>query len=589
MFIQMVRVIRISVFEVQVPIHNADIGKIFEQVADLLEIEGANPFRVRSYRNAGLSLSTMSREAADMIADEEDLTSLPGIGKDLAGKIKTIIETGSLPLLEELKGRLPPGLLELLKVESLGPKRVALLYRKLGITCREELEKAARSGEIREVPGFGVKSEQKILEDLGRTKEGTGRILLAEAEQFAESLLLHLNGVDGVKKIIVAGSYRRRRETVGDLDILATCRKGSPIMDEFCSYDEVDRVISHGKTRSSVILRSGIQVDLRVVPQVSYGAALHYFTGSKDHNIALRRMAVERKLKINEYGVFEGKKRIAGATEKEVYAAVDLPYIEPELREDRGEIQAAREKKLPGLVSRSDLRGDLHAHTKATDGKNTLEEMAAAASELGYEYLAITDHSRRVTVARGLDEKRLRQQLEEIDALNDRLKGITLLKGIEVDILDDGSLDLPDSVLGDLDIRVCSVHSKFNLPEDKQTERIIRAMDNPYFNILAHPTGRMLGIRAAYQVDMERLMREAEKRGVFFELNSQPERMDLSDVLLKAAKDIGLRISIATDAHLVRNLQYIRFGISQARRGWLEKDDVINTAPLKQLRKMLQR
>jgi len=526
---------------------------------------------------------------AEMVHRDEDLTSLPGIGKDLAVKIRTIVETGSLPYLEELEKRLPGGLIELLDVEGLGPKRVHALYEKLGIDSRETLQKAAQEGKISELAGFGAKTEQKILDDLGRAKEGAGRMKLAEAEGIAGPLEKYLAGVAGVKKVVVAGSFRRRRETVGDLDILATCRKDSSVMEKFTAYDEVERVLSQGKTRSSVVLRSGLQVDLRVVPQVSYGAALHYFTGSKAHNIAVRKMAGGRGLKINEYGVFENDRRIAGATEKKVYATVKLPYIEPELREDRGEIEAAAKGELPKLVTPADIKGDLHAHSRETDGADTLEDMAAAARQRGYEYLAITDHSQHVTVAKGMDEKRLRRHMERIDAVNEKMQDFTLLKGIELDILEDGSLDLPDAVLAELDLVVCSVHSYFNLDMEKQTERIIRALDNPHVNILAHPTGRMLGTRRAYEVDMERVMQAALERGVFLELNSQPDRMDLSDIHLQRAREIGLRIAISTDAHRTGNLDYMRFGVAQARRGWLSSRDVVNTSPLTKLRRLLKR
>lgn len=571
------------------PTHNSDISRIFNRIADLLEIEEANPFRVRAYRSGARAMEALSGEVADLVHRDEDLTSLPGIGKDLAEKIRTIVETGSLPYLHELEKRLPGGLIELLEVEGLGPKRVHVLYEQLGIDSREALRKAAQAGEISALSGFGVKTEQKILEDLGRAKEGAGRMKLAEAEQIAGPLEKYLAGVEGVKKVVVAGSYRRRRETVGDLDILATCRNDSPVMEEFVAYDEVERVLSRGKTRSSVILRSGLQVDLRVVPQESYGAALHYFTGSKAHNIAVRKLAVSRGLKINEYGVFEDDRLLAGATEKEVYATVDLPYIEPELREDRGEIEAAGKDELPELITLADIKGDLHAHSKETDGANTLEEMAAAARERGYEYLAITDHSQHVTMARGMDENRLRRQMELIDGVNERMNGFTLLKGIEVDILEDGSLDLSDEVLVGLDLVVCAVHSHFNLDLEKQTDRIIRAMDNRHVNILAHPTGRMLGTRRPYEVDMERLMQAAMQRSVFLELNSQPERMDLTDIHLQRAREIGLHIAIATDSHRTGNLEYMRFGVAQARRGWLSPGDVVNTAKLTKLRRLLKR
>ncbi len=570
-------------------IHNADIARIFNQVANLLEIRNENQFRVRAYRNAARTIESLSREAAELIREEKDLTDMPGIGKDLAGKIKTIIEKGSLPLLDQLQKEIPRQLIDLLKVESLGPKKVAALYNKLGVDCLDALRKAAESGKIRELKGFGAKSEKNILDDLNRAKEGEGRIKLAEAEQFANPLSRYLEDIQGVKNVTVAGSYRRCKETVGDLDILVTCTKDSKVMEKFVNYEEITRIVSRGDTRSTVILRSGIQVDLRVLPEKSYGAALHYFTGSKAHNIAIRKIGIEQGYKINEYGIFEDDKQIAGAKEKEIYQKVGLRYIEPELREDRGEIEAARNNALPELIEISDIRGDLHSHTKATDGKNSAEEMVEAAREQGYEYLAITDHSQRITVANGLDEKRLREEIEEIDKINENLKAFTLLKGIEVDILKDGSLDLPDSVLKELDLVVGSVHSYFNLSLEDQTERLVKAMDNQYLNIIGHPTGRMLGTRAPYQVDMEKIMEEAVKKGVHLELNAQPDRLDLTDIHLKAARDIGVLIAISTDAHMPQNLQLIRYGIYQARRGWLEQKDVLNTRTLAQLRKLLKR
>ena len=392
-----------------------------------------------------------------------------------------------------------------------------------------------------------------------------------------------------MKKVVAAGSYRRRRETVGDLDILVTCKKDSPVMDRFVDYSEIDEVVSKGDTRSTVYLRSGVQVDLRVVQEVSYGAALHYFTGSKAHNIAVRKLGQKKSLKINEYGVFKDDDRIAGKTEEEVYEQVDLPYIEPELREDRGEIEAAQKDRLPRLITLDDIRGDLHMHTEATDGRCPLEEMVDKAKDLGYAYIAVTDHSQRVTMAKGLDARRLREQLEAIDELNEKLSGITVLKGIEVDILEDGSLDLPDEVLKELDLTVCSVHYNRNLSRKKQTERIIRAMDNPCFSILGHPTGRLINERQAYEVDIERIIEAAGERGCFLELDAQPSRLDLADTHCRLAKDRGVKIAISTDAHHLAGLDYMRLGISQARRGWLEPDDVINTRSLKELKKLLKR
>lgn len=571
------------------PIHNADIERIFNEVADLLEIEGANPFRVRAYRNAAHAVASLSEDVADMVEAGRDLTDLPGVGKDLAGKIATIVRTGALPLLEEIAARTPKTLEELLDISNLGPKRVGILHKELGIDDVDALRGAAAAGKLRNLPGFGAKTEANILEALGRGPSEAGRVKLAEAEQYAEALRTFLEKSEGVDKVVVAGSYRRRQETVGDLDILVTCRSGSRVMEDFTGYEDVGKVVAKGPTRSTVLLRSGLQVDVRVVPQVSYGAALHYFTGSKDHNITVRNLGISKGYKVNEYGVFKGEDRVAGRTEEEIYTLMGLRYIEPELRENRGEIEAARADTLPRLVRREELRGDLHTHTSATDGRDTPRELAEAARALGYEYLAITDHSKRVTIAKGLDEDRLLTQLEAIDAVNEDFDGLTLLKGIEVDILKDGSLDLPDEVLKRLDIRVCAIHSHFELSRDEQTERILRAMDNPLFNVLAHPTGRLIGQREPYEVDMDRVLEGARERGCFLEVNAQPDRLDLRDVHIRRAKELGVRVAISTDAHWLRQLPLIRYGLDQARRGWLEASDVINTLGLTALRKLLQR
>lgn len=570
-------------------IHNTEIAKIFQTYATLLEIEGANRFRVRAYRNAARTIEDQPQDVAIMIRAGKDLSELPGIGKDLAGKIKEIVDTGALGDLEKLKRTVPEDLADVTALPGLGPKRVQALHEHLRIDNLEDLERAAHAGKLRKLPGFGAKTEEKILKEIERRRAIGTRTKLMVAEQIARPLLEYLKAVKGVKQAIIAGSYRRRKDTVGDIDILVTAKRGSDVMKRFAAYDEVDEIVSQGTTRSTVILRSGLQVDLRVVPEASYGAALHYFTGSKDHNIAIRTLAVKKGLKVNEYGVFKGEERIAGKTEKEVYALFSLPYIAPELRENHGEIEAARKKRLPKLVTLDDIRGDLHAHTKATDGRYTAEEMVQAAKARGYDYLAICDHSKHVTIAKGLDAKRLARQIDEIDRLNEKLKGIRLLKSTEVDILDDGSLDLPDSILKELDLRVCAVHYQFGLSAEKQTERIIRAMDNRYFNILAHPTGRLMGEREAYAVDMQKLMEAALDRGCFLEVNAQPDRMDLNDVHCRMAKDMGLRLAISTDAHTTANLDYMRFGIDQARRGWLEPDDVLNTKSWKDLKALLAR
>jgi DNA polymerase (family 10) len=571
------------------PLHNADIAAIFEEIADLLEIESANPFRIRAYRNAARTLRDLGRDVGSMVDKGEDLTELPGIGKDLAAKIQEILETGTTATLTKLRRQLPPALADLMKIPGLGPKRVRALYHELDVHSLEQLYRACRDGRIRELPGFGEKTESRILQAIEARAGMVERFKLAVAAQYAEALAAYLRQAPGVRQVVVAGSYRRAKETVGDLDILVTADSSSPVMERFTAYDEVREVLSGGATRATVILRSRLQVDVRVVGEESFGAALHYFTGSKTHNIAIRRLGRQRGLKINEYGVFQDGRRIAGETEESVFQAVGLPYIPPELRENRGEIEAARAGLLPKLVELGDLRGDLHAHTKMTDGHHSLKEMALAARERGLEYLAITEHSRRLTVAHGLDPHRLLAQIEEIDRLNAELSGITLLKGIEVDILEDGGLDLPDSVLGLLDLVVGAVHSRFNLSRARQTERILRAMDHPHFTLLAHPSGRLVQTREPYDVDMLRIVRKARARGCFLELNAHPERLDLLDVYCQLAKDEGVLVSVNSDAHSVLDFNNLRFGIGQARRGWLEKSDVLNTRSLGELRPLLKR
>ncbi|MDA8164251.1 MAG: DNA polymerase/3'-5' exonuclease PolX [Desulfobacteraceae bacterium] len=570
------------------PATNSDIVEIFNRMADLLEIGGDNPFRVRAYRTAAWTVAALPHNVTEMLARGEDLRDLPGIGKDLAGKIAEICRTGTLPDLAALERRTPAALVALMKTAGLGPKRIKMIYDQLGITTVEELHRAAAEGRISALRGFGQKIERQILEGTGQPPAAE-RLQLIWAEEKAEAIAAHLRGFPGIDRIMVAGSYRRRAETVGDLDILATCEAPEAVMDRFTKYGGVSRVLARGETRSTVIVSPGVQVDLRVVPAESFGAALHYFTGSKAHNIAVRKLGVRRKLKINEYGVFRGDERVGGRTEEEVFGMVGLPFIEPELRENRGEVEAAAAGRLPKLIALTDIRGDLHAHTTATDGRNTLEEMAAAARERGYEYLAITEHSKRVSMAHGFDAARLAARNEEIDRLNETFDGFRLLKSIEVDILRDGSLDLPDSILGELDLVVASVHYQQNLSREEQTGRILRAMDNPWVDIVGHPTGRLINERLPYEVDMERLMAAAAARGCCLELNAHPDRLDLNDVHCKMAKDMGVKIAISTDSHNLGNLEFMRFGVGQARRGWLEKEDVINTRPWPEMRKLLRR
>jgi DNA polymerase (family 10) len=566
-------------------VHNADIARAFEEIADLLEINDANPFRVRAYRNAARILGELQLDLAAAVKGGKPLPKLPGIGEDLGGKIHEIAATGSCALLQRLHKSVPAAITELLHVPGLGPKRVKALYRELDVRTLEQLHRAARDGRIRALKGFGEKTELNILQSVGARLSKAKRFKLAVAAQYADALAAHLRKSRGVEEVVVGGSLRRMRETVGDIDILATAEAASDVMSRFVGYAEVKEILSQGETRASVLLESGIQVDLRVVPRESYGAALHYFTGSKAHNIAVRRLAQERGLKLNEYGLFRGAKRVAGETEESVFAAVGLPYIPPELREDRGEIEAARAGRLPRLVELSDLKGDLHSHTKWTDGHHSVEEMALAAKARGLSYLAVTDHSRRLTVARGLDPLRLRKQIDEIDGI--AVPGIALLKGIEVDILEDGALDLPDSVLSELDIVIAAVHSKFDLSRERQTERILKALDHPRVAVLAHPLGRLIDAREPYDVDMLKIIRKAAKKGIFLELNAHPERLDLFDTHCRTAKDEGALVSINSDAHTVQQFDNLRYGVGQARRGWLEKRDVANTRTLPELRALL--
>jgi len=569
------------------PIHNADIASVFDEIADLLDISGDNPFRIRAYRNASRTVLDLGRELQQMVEQGEDLTALPGIGDDLAEKIVDIVRTGTTPALDKLRKEVPAGIVELLRLPGLGPKRVKTLWKALKIESVHELEAAARDGRVRQLDGFGEKTEQQILDAIQIHMDQGRRFLRAAVAPYAEALRQFLEDIPGVELVELAGSYRRAKETVGDLDVLVVAGSKSPVVERFAAYDEVRKVLSQGDTKSSVVLRSGIQVDLRVVQPESFGAALHYFTGSKAHNIAIRRIGQQLGLKLNEYGVFRGEEYVAGATEKDVYKAVGLPWIPPELREDTGELRAAQERTLPRLLEAEDIRGDLHMHTMASDGQNTIAELAEAARRRGYEYIAITEHSQRLAMAGGLDERRLREQLAEIDAYNAEHDGLRVLKGIEVDILEDGGLDLPDSVLKELDLVVGSVHSLFKLPGEQQTARILRAMENPYFTMLGHPTGRLLLEREPYEVDMGRVIQQARDCGCFIELNSHPLRLDLNDAFCRLAREEGVLVCINTDAHGTMDLDYIRYGVGQARRGWLEKKHVLNTRPLKQLRALL--
>jgi DNA polymerase (family 10) len=567
------------------PVQNAEIAAMFNQTADLLEIKGENQFRVRAYRRAARTVEGLPQSVRSMLAAKADLSELPGIGKDLAGKIAAICKSGHFDLLDQLKKKLPGELGEMATLPGLGPKRIKLLYSKLHVRTLDDLRKAVKAGRLHKRHGFGPAIEKKLAAALKKPVTAKRyKLVVAEAE--AEALVAYLRD-DG--RVTVAGSYRRRRETVGDLDILVTSKHAAAACDKLTRYENVAEVLAHGPTRATVVLRSGIQVDLRAVADVSYGAALMYFTGSKAHNIALRGIAVDRKWKLNEYGLFSGKRRIAGATEEEVYKKLGLAYIPPEMREDRGEVALAKANKLPRLVNVADIRGDLHVHSDWTDGTAPIADMAAAARARGYAYMALTDHSRRVTMAHGLDPARVSRQIREVDKLNAKLKGFTILKGIEVDILKDGSLDLPDSTLAKLDVVVASVHSFFDLPREAQTDRVVRAMQNRHVSIIGHPTGRLIGEREPYEIDIDRVLSAARDLGCYLEINAQPERLDLNDTHAHAAKNKGVKLAVSTDSHAVNSFDYIRFGIDQARRAWLTADDVINTRPLAELRKLLKR
>lgn len=577
------------------PVYNSDVAEIFEKVADLLEIEGANQFRVRAYRDAARTIRSLSRSLSDLVEEGEDLTELSGIGDDLAGKIQEIVETGDLDQLERLTRQTPADLAKMLEISGLGPKRVQTIHEDLGVSNLKELRAAASQGKIQKLDGLGPKTESKILEDLEKRDGEDQRTLLAVAEEFTGPLVEYLQGEESVGRVEVAGSYRRRKETVGDLDILVISAEGEQVSEHFVNFEDVEEEISRGKTRSTVVLRSGLQVDLRVVAKESYGAALMYFTGSKAHNIALREMAVEDDLKINEYGVFpadgdqDQDDPIAGENEEEIYELLELPYIVPELREDRGELKAAREDRLPELIHLEDLRGDLQAHSQASDGRNTLREMAEAARELGYEYLALTDHTGYLGVTQGLEGDEVLERMEEIQALDDELEDLHLIKSMEVDILEDGSLDLPDQVLEKLDLVVGSIHSHFDLSREKQTERILKAMDHPQFNILGHPTGRRIHERDPYPLDLEAVIEGALERDCFLEINAQPARLDLKDTHCQLAVEKGLRLALSTDAHSVDELKMMSSGVDQARRGWVTPDDVINTRPWSEFIELLSR
>ena len=569
--------------------HNEEVASAFDEMADLLSIRAENAFRIRAYRRAAQVVRGLPRELAEMHGTN-DFEALPGIGTDLADKIQELLRMGRLKALEKLRRQVPQGVRELLSLPALGPVRVRALFTKLHVRGIDDLRRVLANGRLSTVRGFGPKIREQLVQALGE-RHGTPaqRVPFSVATQYANPLKAFLESAPGVSRVEIAGSYRRGRDTVGDLDLLVCTTRGAAPIEALKGYRELRKLTAAGKTKASGILRNGLQVDVRVLEPESFGAALHYFTGSRDHNIHIRRRAQERGYKLNEYGLFRGKKRIAGATEEEFYAALDLPWIPPELREDRGEIEAAHRHALPQLIETSDLKGDLHVHTNASDGNDSLEQMVAAAQSRGLRYVAITDHSKHVGLTHGLDAGRLSRQMDTIDALNEALSGFTVLKGAEVDILPDGSLALPDDVLRRLDVVVIAVHTQLGLSEANQTTRVLRALERPCVSILAHPFGRLLGERAAYALDFERVLKAVHDRPCYLEINAQPLRLDLDDLHAKAARDREILLSIASDAHSCDQLGFLENGVRQARRAWVTRNDALNARPLAELRSLLRR
>jgi DNA polymerase (family 10) len=566
-------------------VKNLEIARAFDLIADLLELKGENPFRIRAYRRAAQNLEGLT-EDVETLAAQERLEEIPGIGPDLAGKIAEYLGTGRIDALESLRREVPAGLADLMGVPGVGPKTAKLLHDRLKVTDLGQLETLARAGKLRGLPGIQAKTEQNLLKGIALVRRGQARMPLGRALPLAEEIAHALARVRGVKRVEPAGSVRRRKETVGDLDILVTSTDPARVMDAFVRLPQVADVLERGPTKASVRHREGIQVDLRVVEPATFGAALQYFTGSKQHNIRIREMAVKKRLKISEYGVFRepGGRRIAGATEEEVYAAVGLPWIPPELREDSGEIEAAQSRRLPALVELDDIRGDLHCHTNATDGHHTVEALVAAARERGYAYVLVSDHSRSTRIAGGLTAEEALAHVEKIRAVGRKQRGIAVLAGSECDILPDGSLDYPDEVLAQMDLVVVAVHSRFKQPRAEMTRRICRALENPYVNILAHPTGRLIGEREPYDVDLEQVFAAARRHGKALEINCYPERLDLNDVHARRARELGVLLAINTDTHALDQLDTMRLGVATARRAWVEPAEVINTWPVGKLR-----
>jgi DNA polymerase (family 10) len=567
---------------------NKEVAEIFQKVAALLEIRGDNPYRVRAYQRAAQTIEALTRDVEEL-AKQGKLEKIPGIGSDLASKIKEILRTGTLSLYEELKKEIPTVLLTFLEIPGLGPKKVKALYEKLGITSIEALEKACREHKIAKLPGFGWKTEQNILKGIKLFREKVGRRPLGEVLPLAEEIVRILQRDTPVENISVAGSIRRRKETIKDIDILITSKESEKVMKKVTELEFVQEVIVFGETKTSVRLRNGIQMDVRVVEPESWGAALAYFTGSKAHNIRVRELALEKGLKINEYGVFKGEKRIAGKTEEEVHASVGLCYIPPELREDRGEIEAGLKGELPKLVEYDEILGDAHVHSKYSDGTASLEEIVAKAEALGLEWVAVCDHSQSLKVAGGLSVEELFKKKRHIEEINKRSKKVKLIFGAEVDILSDGSLDYPDEVLKEIEFVIAAIHTGFQQDEKQLTSRIVSALKHPLVHAVAHPTGRVLGERPAYALNFTEVLETASKYGKALEINAYYKRLDLNDINARAAKEKGIPLIIGTDAHIIDQMEFIHLGVAVARRAWCEKKDVLNTLSYQEFKNWLQK
>lgn len=568
---------------------NLEIAKILYDIADILEIQDV-AFKPQAYRKAARSIET-SAEDIEEIAKQGKLEDLPGVGKSIAEKVQEYLETGRLKYYEEIKKQIPKHLSEFIAIPGMGPKKAKHLHEKLRISTIAQLEKAAKEHKIRKLPGFGEKSEEDILKGIELVKRGQERMLLGRALSNALEIESRLKKLKDVIQINIAGSLRRRQETIGDVDILASAKKPEPVMDYFTTMPDVARVLAKGSTKSSILLKNNLQIDLRVIDDNVFGAALQYFTGNKDHNIKLREIAIKKGYKLSEYGLFYKKtnKLIASRTEQEVYKKLGMQYPEPEIRENRGEIEAAIKNQLPKLLAYDDIKGDFHVHTKATDGTNTVEQLVDATKKLGYEYIAITDHSKNARIAGGLSDEEMLKHLKNIKSYAKKLKNFRLLAGSEVDILKNGDLDYSDKLLRQMDIVIAAVHSGFKSSREEMTNRILRAMDNENMDILAHPTGRLINQREPYEIDLQKIFKKAAEKNIYLEIDSLPERLDLKDVHIMAAKEFGAKFVIDTDTHSLETLHYMELGIATARRGWCEKKDIVNTCSAKELPKFFKR